>query len=200
MRTVAQGYHSRHDRRQRKQNVVYVISFGPELTKVGRTTNWRSRRRALTHSDGLKAVAEAIFHVDPDENLADAEGLALATVAEVHRRAGGGKEWFKAPFDPVLALVASAFANGGILAEIETPNPDEGPGGDLSEMTADHLDHVIRRFAAEHGFPVTKIVRWLGASAHTSVIQRTGFVPKVLADRAERLWKRPALIFEAAAA
>jgi len=186
-------------KRRKIAPVVYVLSFGDELTKVGRTTNWASRRKGLTHYGGLKVVAEAVFHLDPEEDLSEAEQMALAGVCEHHPRAGG-KEWFKAPFDPVLSIVAASLSNGGVLADLVVGvGEEEQETADLSEMTGDQLDQSIREFCRNHGVVIPKVVRWLNADRHMATIKRTGFVPLELAQSMEALWERPGLLFERSA-
>jgi hypothetical protein len=180
----------------RKQHIVYVISFGPELTKVGRTTNWRTRRKSLTHHDGFTATDEAVFHVDIDEDLNDVEQVVLAEVRESYRNVGG-KEWFRASFDQVLFIVKSSLSRGKVEAEIVIGRESSDDGGpEMSEMTGDQLDEAIRRFALDHGIGHSKIIRWTGANKHVGVIQKTGLVPQETADRIKSLWDRPARLFD----
>lgn len=193
---AAYNYGPASDRREPRgqQPTLYVISFNENLTKVGRSIVYKNRRATLTHNGAMALTGETLFLIDTEENLNDVEQFVLE---EVRGRfpAAGGKEYFKAGHEEVLAVVTSALSGGRIEFTCDTPVA-AAPAEDLSEMSGDQLDEAIRRFSMNHGIPVTKVVRWLGADKHTSVIRKTGYVPAKLALDIERLWNRPALLFE----
>lgn len=175
-------------------NIIYVISFSETLTKVGRTTNWDRRRDQLTHHGGLPTVAEAVFDIDTEEFLPDVEKLVLSEMREKFRTAAGA-EYFVADFDHALNTVTRTLAASKIECAMRLMVTKDVTKDDLSEMTPDQLDRVIHDFCVNHGVSLTKVMRFLGAESHSATMKRTGFVPTIVASRAEKMWSDPAVIF-----
>ena len=189
------GEESPGSRVKLKSHVIYVISFNDCLTKVGRTTNWQRRRKSLTHHATLKLVGEAVFHVEFEQSLEDAEAVALGAMRERFKTAGG-REFFRTSFDEAFLVVQAALRSvteDCIVGEQRVAIPD-GPA--LSETTGDQLDAAIRAFCTNHGIGTQRVVRFIGAGKHTETIKRTGLVPIDVEERMRALMDRPVILFE----
>lgn len=180
-------------------NIIYVIAFNDRLVKVGRTTNWKNRRKSLTHHASLDLVGEAIFHIETEQDLADAEGVALQAMRDKFQGAGGN-EFFKARFDEAFLVVQAALVSVSTDCIMGADRPDASAtrGPAMSETTGDQLDAAIRRFCLDHGVSSRKVINHVGAGDHTEVIKRTGLIPEDVERRMLELMARPAALYERA--
>lgn len=180
-----------------RESFVYVIGFTDILSKVGKTTNWALRKKALTHNGGFKLTGEARFRIEFEQNLTDAENVALEAMRAQFKTAGG-REFFKAPFDEAFVVVQRAIASAVEECIVGDVAVDRGRGPALSETTGDQLDSAIRAFCQNHGIGQQKVIRFIGAGTHVDVIKQTGLIPVCVEERMRLLMDRPAVLFEVA--
>jgi hypothetical protein len=109
------GHHAHWDRAA--PDHVYVVGWDGGLwSKVGRTTNMRSRLRSLQSGNHRRLYMEwwrGLPRTSPRASGSPSEGVERAIirglVAAGVPRGGGGCEWFRMAYDDMAYLVESAI-------------------------------------------------------------------------------------------
>ena len=104
---------------KRTELVVYavVLREHPEAVKIGRTTKWRSRRRAYdcwNFAQGDGVLACAVYCITEEyADLAMIEKAVLNGMA-MTCPAFSGSEWFKATLERARATIESVLVDAGV--------------------------------------------------------------------------------------
>lgn len=179
-----------------KNPVIYVIGFSGGITKVGRSERFSSRRKELSANGAHKIENEAVFLIDPEEDLQSVEAMVLGDVAGLYPIAAG-LEYFRASFHDVFQVVASSLASAGIVASLQ----DDDRGNDeqrieLSEITSDQVDAAIKRLCIDHGISSSRIIKFIGADVDAIEMKRSGFATKRVAEKLIEVHQRPRILFD----
>jgi T5orf172 domain len=115
---------------KRSSYTIYAVTLRehPEIVKIGRTTNWRSRRNAydtwnFASGDG---VLGGVLYTITDEyvDLSAVEKACLSgmsMICSIHR----GSEWFHGTLDDAKKVIDDILCAGGITflqSEIRSKN------------------------------------------------------------------------------
>lgn len=105
---------------KRRHYVLYavVLREHPTIVKIGRTTNWKQRRREYDNwnfADGDGIAKSIIFLIT--EEFCDLNGLEAECLGTMDAPRVRGAEWFRASIDDAHTVISQVLTDNALTWE-----------------------------------------------------------------------------------